>query len=229
MSKYTTLLLDVDDTLLDFLKCEEHAFLKTCEAYKILNGEKIYPRYSEINDNVWKELELGLITRKEVVVARFERLFKEIGVDFDPAQFNFEYRKNLSGFYFFLNGAEDFLKQIKGKFQLCAMTNGIKFVQDIRLKESGLTNYFDKIFISEESGYAKPDRRFFDWAIERTNEQDRTKILMIGDSLTSDMLGGKNAGIDTCWFNIRNKENHLNLDLTFEVKSHPEILKILFN
>ncbi len=226
--KYTTLLIDVDDTLLDFLRCEENAFLKTCEEYNIKNGAKIYPRYSQINDNVWKELEQGLITRKEVVVVRFQRLFKEIGVDFDPAEFNLQYRKNLSGFYFFIDGAEDFLKKIKGKIQICAITNGIKFVQDIRLRESGLVNYFDKIFISEESGYAKPDRRFFDWAIEKINEQDRTKILMLGDSLTSDMKGGINAEIDTCWFNPKNKENYLNLPLTYTVKTYDEILKILF-
>lgn len=226
--KYTTLLIDVDDTLLDFLRCEENAFLKTCEMYKIENGEKIYPRYSQINDNVWKELEQGIISRKEVVVVRFERLFKELGLDFDPAQFNYEYRKNLSNFYFYIDGAEDFLKKIKGKIKICAITNGIKFVQDIRLKESGLCNYFDKIFISEESGYAKPDRRFFDWAIDRMDEKDRTKILMFGDSLTSDMQGGMNAELDTCWFNPKNKENYLNLPLTYTVKTYDEILKILF-
>ena len=226
--KYTALLIDVDDTLLDFLRCEENAFLKTCEAYKIENASKIYPRYSQINDNVWKELELGQIERKEVVVERFRRLFKELNLNFDPAEFNYEYRKNLSNFHFFIDGAEDFLKTIKGKFEICALTNGIKFVQDIRIKESGLDNYFDKIFISEESGYAKPDRRFFDWAIERMNEQERTKILMLGDSLTSDMKGGINAELDTCWFNPHNKENHLNLPLTYTVKTYDEILKILF-
>lgn len=225
--KYTTLLLDVDDTLLDFLRCEENAFLKTCEEYKIENAQQIYPRYSQINDNVWKELELGQIERKEVVVERFRRLFKELNLSYDPAEFNFNYRQNLSLFYFYIDGAEDFLKQIKGKFTICAMTNGIKFVQDIRLKESGLCNYFDKIFISEESGYAKPDRRFFDWAIDRVEEKDRAKILMIGDSLTSDMKGGLNADIDTCWFNPHNKENYLNLPLTYTVKTYDEILKIL--
>ena len=94
--KYTTLLLDVDDTLLDFLRCEENAFLKTCEEYKIEDAQQIYPRYSQINDNVWKELELGQIERREVVVERFRRLFKELNLSYDPAEFNFNYRQNLS-------------------------------------------------------------------------------------------------------------------------------------
>lgn len=225
--KYTSLLLDIDDTLLDFLKCERHAFLKTCEEFEIQNGEEIYPTYSKINDDCWKELEKGLLNRSQVTVERFHRLFKLMGISILPTDFNNSYRENLSRFHFLFDGADKLCEELAKSYKLYAVTNGTKIAQDRRIRESGLKKYFSGIFISEVLSLSKPDKRFYDYIVDNIEEKDRKKMLVIGDSLTSDIQGGINSGIDTCWYNPHNKTAPDKMNITYTVKNFDELLKIL--
>jgi YjjG family noncanonical pyrimidine nucleotidase len=225
--KYTSLLIDIDDTLLDFLKCERHGFLKTCEEFNLKNGEEIYPTYSQINDNCWKELEKGLLNRAQVTVTRFERLFKHFNLPLSAEDFNNSYKQNLSKFSFQIDGAEDLLKTLSKHYQIYAVTNGTKYAQDRRIKSSGLKDYFNGIFISEVLGLSKPDKRFYDYVVDNIQEKDRQKMLIIGDSLSSDIQGGINSGIDTCWYNPHGKTAPRDMNITHTVKNFNELLNIL--
>lgn len=224
---YTTILFDIDDTLLDFLKCEKHAFLKTATEFSLENGEEIYPTYSKINDDCWKELEKGLLNRSQVTVERFKRLFNLVKAQISPEEFNESYKKNLSSFYFKFDGAEDLLKTLFKTRKLYAVTNGTKYAQDRRIAGSGLDKYFEKIFISEVLGLSKPDKRFYDYVLENISEKDKSKILIIGDSLSSDIQGGINSGLDTCWYNPKNNPKPENMQITHIVSNYNELLKIV--
>lgn len=226
MIKYV--LLDIDDTILDFKKAEAIAVKKTFELMGIAADEKLIARYSEINQRQWERLERGELSREQVLVERFRILFDEIGVSAPAEVAQATYENLLSIGHYFIDGAEELLNELYGKYELYIVSNGTAFVQDRRLKSADIVRFFKRIFISERVGHNKPSKEFFDTALGSIEGFDRSCAILLGDSLTSDILGGINAGIKTCWFNPKGKAPRPDIVPDYEIKhlsEFPELLK----
>ena len=201
-----TVFLDLDDTLLDFHRSEAVAISETLAGFGIEPTEAVKKRYSEINRSMWEQLELGNMTREEILVRRFELLFEELGLDIDGMEARRTYEWNLGSSYFYIDGAEALLSELSKKYHLYLMSNGTAAVQDRRIAASGIDKYFKGIFISEKVGYNKPSREFFDLCFKQIPDFSKDESIIIGDSLSSDIQGGINAGILTCHYNSRGEE-----------------------
>ena len=200
--KYTTLYFDLDNTLLDFSASEKAAISKLLSAYGIEPKPEYASTYSKINKTVWGRFERGEIAREEIFESRFIEFTETIGVKVDTAKMSNDYFSFLAEGHDVLPGAKEVLEYLKGKgYTVCATTNGVSKTQHKRIAESGLEKYFDYLFISEDTGHKKPEKAYFDYVLDNTPEKDKRRILVIGDSQSSDILGGINAGIDTCWLN----------------------------
>ena len=199
------LLLDLDDTILDFHKAERIALSKTIRAFGAEPTEALLNRYHEINKWHWEQLELGKMTRDQVLVNRFGALFEKVGMTVDPAACAKSYESNLGIGHYFLPGAEEAVKRLKEHYRLFLVSNGTATVQHSRLTSAGLYPYFEQVFISQEIGYNKPEKAYFDRCFERIPGFEQEKALMVGDSLTSDIKGGINAGLKTVWINPAHK------------------------
>lgn len=200
------LFLDLDDTILDFHKAERIALGKTIRSFGAEPTEEVLSRYHLINKAHWEMLERGEITREEVLVNRFAVLFRELGMTVDPAQCARAYESNLGIGHFFLPGGEEAVKSLHKKYRLFLASNGTASVQHGRLTSAGLYPYFEKVFISQEMEYNKPAREYFECCFANIPGFDPRKAVMVGDSLTSDILGGKNAGLVTVWVNPEGKD-----------------------
>ena len=200
------LLLDLDDTILDFHKAERFALSKTIREFGVEPSEAVLDRYHHINKWHWEQLELGVMTRDQVLVGRFAQLFEELGMEVDAAACMKQYEHNLSMGHYFLPGAEEAVKRLKEKYRLFLVSNGTATVQHSRLTSAGLYPCFEQVFISQEIGYNKPDKAYFDRCFERIPGFAPEKALMVGDSLTSDIKGGINAGLKTVWVNPAHKD-----------------------
>ena len=200
------LLIDLDDTILDFHKAEHIALCKTLASYGLDPTDAICTRYSRINQEHWERLERKELTRAQVLVGRFAQLFSEVGIAADPNAVAETYAENLGIGHYFLPGAREAVESLSRKYQLYIVSNGTASVQRGRLKSADISRFFADIFISQAMGADKPDKRFFDSAFARIPDFDPAQAMIIGDSLTSDILGGKNAGIRTCWVNPRHKD-----------------------
>ena len=199
------LLLDLDDTILDFHKAERIALSKTFRDFGLEPTNEVLDLYHEINKWHWEQLELGLMTRDQVLVNRFGALFEKVGMTVYPAACAKSYESNLGIGHYFLPGAEEAVKRLKEHYRLFLVSNGTATVQHSRLTSAGLYPYFEQVFISQEIGYNKPDKAYFDRCFARIPGFDRKKALMVGDSLTSDIKGGINAGLKTVWVNPAHK------------------------
>lgn len=186
--KYELLLFDADETLFDFKMAEKQAFLKALKDYKLeLDEEESLKLYSQINKHIWEEFERGEITADRLRVERFERFSKKVEVDFDAVGFSKAYAKFLGeGAYLFEDSVEviDYLSK---KYKLALVTNGLKDVQKSRISKTPLKDYFQELIISDEIKISKPDPRIFDYTLDKLGYKDKSRVLMIGDSLTSDM------------------------------------------
>lgn len=224
-------LLDLDDTLLDFHKAEHIAIAKTFASFGIVPEENLIRRYSEINAAQWKRLERGEIDREQVLVGRFQLLFDELGLDCSSREAKRIYENFLSQGHFFIPGAEALLEALHGEYRLFICSNGTAVVQEGRLKSAGIGPYFEEIFISEEIGYNKPSAEFFAGCFEKIPNFCRERTVIIGDSLTSDILGGINAGIRTCWFNPQGRTGRTDILPDYvisQLEQVPELLKKIF-
>ena len=221
-----TVLLDLDDTLFDFHRSEDVAISSTLSHFGIEPTDAIKKRYSEINRYVWGELELGNMTREEILVRRFDMLFSELSVSVPGAEARRIYEWNLGGSYFYIDGAEALLKELSDKYDLYIVSNGTASVQQRRILASGIAKFFKKIFISELVGYNKPKIEFFNACFAEITNFKRGEAIIVGDSLSSDIKGGKNAGILTCHFNRYGEEyNGIVPDYTItDIKELPRLL-----
>ena len=225
------ILWDVDGTLLDFEKAE-YAAMKFC-FNKFGLGEctdEMIERYAEINKSYWERLERGEVTRQQVLICRFEDFFKAEGIVSDcAAELNLEYQRQLGENVFFCDDSYDFLSQLKasGHVKQYAVTNGSKVAQDGKLNKSGLINLFDDVFISEVVGVEKPGIGYFEhvWSVIGHYEPD--EVMIVGDSLTSDIRGGNNAGILCCWYNPKGLENNKGVRVDYEIRHLNEVMDIL--
>ena len=197
--------IDLDDTILDFKKAESVALRRSLEIFGITADDKTVSVYSAINDKMWKRLERGENTLEEILVMRFKELFEYLGVKKDPEKMNETYKKNLSVGHYFMPDAQELLKKLQGH-RLFIVSNGTTAVQKGRIKSAGIEKYFEKIFLSQDVGFDKPDKRFFDICFKEIEGFNKRDAIILGDSLTSDIQGGKNAGIRTCWYNPHKKQ-----------------------
>ncbi len=205
MIKYTTLLFDNDDTLMDFGDAERQGIERTFLDNNIPYNEEILKHYSAINLSFWKRFERGEIEKSEIFAGRFRQFSEETGYRLDPEKLAREYMVNLSYGHKCIDGAKELIASLYGKYDLYIITNGDSKTQDRRIADSGLLEYFCDVFVSEKTGFQKPHIGYFNYVLEHIREKDKSKILVIGDSPTSDILGGNNAGLDTCWYNPKRK------------------------
>ena len=224
---YEILLIDLDDTILDFKGAEAVAIRKTLADAGLEPTDAVCQRYSECNDIHWKMFERGEITRQQVLVGRFQMLFDEMGVAVDVPQVAKNYAENLSLGHEFLPGAEEALMSLSSKYRLFLASNGTDWVQHRRIDDSGIAKYFENIFISQEIGANKPARIFFERSFAKIPGFDPAKAMMIGDSLTSDIVGGQNVGVTTCWVNARGKTCHLEKAPDYEIQGIWQLEELL--
>ncbi|MGE7840605.1 YjjG family noncanonical pyrimidine nucleotidase [Lysinibacillus sp. NPDC093712] len=220
MSKYEILLFDVDDTLLDFNLAEDAALNRLFEQEKIATTPTMITRYKEINESMWRAFERGEVTKTSLHNTRFSIALKEFGIEVDGEYVETVFQKYLQEAHHYVDGAYELIAQLADSYDLYVVSNGVTKTQNKRLADAGLAKYFKGIFISEQTGYQKPMPAFFDYVFDRIDGLTKDKTLIVGDSLTSDVKGGLLAGIDTCWFNIRDMQN------TTDIKPHYEIKKL---
>ena len=202
-----TLLWDVDGTLLDFDAAERVA-IKTLFATFGLGEctDAMIVRYHEINIGFWQRLETNELTRSQVLVGRFEQFFKEYGISTDVAPaFNEKYQLTLGDTIVYHDDSLNIVKALRGKVKQYVVSNGTIAAQTKKLDRSKLGEQMDGIFLSEELGVDKPDIAFFNKVLSKIHADDLSTIMIVGDSLTSDIQGGMNAGIKTCWYNPEGK------------------------
>ncbi|TDL38287.1 noncanonical pyrimidine nucleotidase, YjjG family [Macrococcoides bohemicum] len=198
---YKYVLIDLDNTLIDFNIAEKEALNKVFLSEQIELNDDMMACYKNINGKLWAELESGIITRKELLDTRFEKFFKSIGIEADGIEKEMLFREVLNNSHELIEDAEDLLQYLKAKGIItCSASNGVYHTQMQRMKASGIYKYFDYHFISEKIGYEKPDVRFFEHCFEALRIKDKAEVLMIGDTISSDIEGAKNAGIDSCYF-----------------------------
>ena len=227
---YKFLLFDLDHTLLDFDRAEDLALTFLLEEAGVASQEiKVYKdHYIPMNRAMWEDLNHGLITKPELLRTRFSRLFEHFGKEVDGSFLAGRYQHFLSRQGQELPQAHAFLADVKDRgHKIYAATNGVSFIQRGRLQASSILPFFDDVFISDEVGAHKPSTDFFDKIANQVHDFHPSSALMIGDSLTADIQGGNNAGIDSVWFNPSNIVNETPAVPTYQVKSYEEILKIL--
>ena len=195
------LFLDLDDTILDFHKAERIALSKTIREFGIEPTEEVLGRYHVINKWHWEQLEKGLMTRAEVLENRFAVLFKERGIEVSAETVARAYEKNLGIGHYFLPGAEEAVDALSKKYRLFLASNGTASVQKGRMTSANLYRFFEKVYVSQEIGHNKPSKAYFDACFAQIPDFDPDKAMIVGDSLSSDIQGGINAGIKTCWVN----------------------------
>ncbi len=227
MPKYEFILFDADATLLDFKRSEYEAVRDVLSFYSLPFDDEVIEKYSEINDKYWRMLERGEIEKKFLYAARWRELCETYSFDCDAEEMSKIYIDFISTKSYLICGAEDICKKLYGKVKLYIITNGNKKVQNGRFNTSPLYKYFEKCFISEDIGYEKPRIEFFDKVASDIEGFSRDKAIVIGDSLTSDIAGGINAGIDTCWFNPKSKNAPDGVSITYTVSDLSQIEDIV--
>jgi len=242
------ILWDIDNTILSFDAAEKAALNKEFEEFELGEfNDEMLQHYVSINRKYWQALERGEITKPEVLVGRFEEFFKLYNLPVEKASaFNERYQDLLGDTICFHDDAYNIVKDFKGKVLQCAASNGTKVAQVKKLKNSGLDQLFELIFISEDVGAEKPSIDFFDkvltdastWLRENEatclesngvyrGELKPSEVIIVGDSLTSDILGGNNAGIKTCWYNPKKLVNDMNVKVDYEIQDLHEVMRLI--
>ena len=221
-------LIDLDNTILDFDKAEQVALGKTMRELGLEPTDERIAVYHRVNKLCWERLERKEIERAEVFRLRFALFFKEVGIAEDPDKGEAVYEKNLSVGHYFMPGAEELLKTLSAEYRLFLASNGVAAIQKGRIASAGIAPYFEQMFVSEHLGYNKPDPAYFDAAFALIpGGVDRAETVIIGDSLTSDILGGNNAGIRTVWFNPTGAPRREGVSIDREVSALTEIPAVL--
>jgi putative hydrolase of the HAD superfamily len=195
------LIFDADGTLFDFQLGETTALRSTLQEHEIVYSSRLHGVYKNISADLWKRFEGGEIDLKHLRVERFERLFDELEIDVDPEPFNDDFMRDLGCQTQLLPGADSLIRRLSSRFRLMLATNGIAIVQRSRFNRSSIRQYFDDVVISDEIGVAKPQPAYMQEVFSRMGQPPKSEVLMIGDSLSSDIAGGVGFGVDTCWFN----------------------------
>ncbi|AJH00399.1 YjjG family noncanonical pyrimidine nucleotidase [Clostridium beijerinckii] len=227
---YEVILFDADDTLFDFKKSEREAFKNTILEFNINYDENYHLKiYHDINTAIWKEFEQGLITQKKLKVERFKRLADKLKISFDEIEFAKSYMQNLSNCSFLFDGSLELIEHLSKSYKLLIITNGLTAVQENRIRKSIISKHFEDVVISEEISISKPNPEIFEHALKNIRHTNKNTVLMVGDSLTSDIQGGINFGIDTCWYNPNKLENNSNISPKYEISTFEELNHLLLN
>ena len=225
---YKFLLFDLDHTLLDFDAAEDVALTQLLKEEGVEDIQAYKDYYVPMNKSLWKDLELKKITKQELVNIRFSKLFSHFGIEKDGVYLAERYQFYLAQQGQVFSGAMELLDSLIDRgYELYAATNGITAIQTGRMAQSGLAPYFNQVFISEQLQTQKPDALFYEKIGQQIAGFSKEKTLMIGDSLTADIQGGNNAGIDTIWYNPHHLENHTQAQPTYEVDSYQALLEFL--
>ncbi len=225
---YEIIIFDADETLFDFRESEREAFKNAMIQFNIEYDENYHLKiYQAINTDIWKEFEDGLITQKDLKVERFKRLSNKLNAGFDEMEFSKSYMYHLSNSSILYDETIELLESLSKDYKLSIVTNGLRDVQNNRIRKSIISKYFADIVVSEEVEVSKPDPRIFEHALNNIKHTDKSKVLMVGDSLTSDIKGGINFGIDTCWYNPNKIVNETEIKPTYEISNLMELRDIL--
>ena len=225
----STILWDVDGTLLDFIAAEKAAIKTLFGEFNLGQcSDEMIKRYSEINKTYWQRLERGEITKQEVLVGRFKEFFKSEGIDISVVEeFNSLYQLRLGDTIVYHDDSLEIIKSLQGRVRQYVVSNGTVEAQSKKLRLSGLGELVDGIFLSEHIGVEKPNIEFFDKVLEEIKPADRSSILIVGDSLTSDIQGGNNAGIVTCWYNPLGDKAPDKYIIDYEISDLHQIYEII--
>ena len=225
--RFQTILLDADGTLLDFSKTEQNAMEQCFSEYQIPLTGKMREAYHQINRALWNKFEKGEIDKKAVVYTRFVQLFRQFDIPLDGIEFENRYQYLLGQGHFLIPGALELCRSLAENYELYIVSNGVSSTQHRRLEASGLKKYMKDVFVSEDAGYQKPQKEFFDYVSKRIPCFLPSRSIIVGDSLSSDIQGGKNAGIPTCWYNPEGMSVKAELQPDFEIRFLHELHGIL--
>lgn len=228
MSRFTTVLWDLDGTLLDFAYSQRYAITGCFRSIGREITEEQIKRYSQINDDYWKRLELGEVTKEQLLNGRFADLFAEYGIQgVDLEAFRREYQEALGSVFSYIDDSLNICRALRGRVRQYVITNGVTSTQRNKLNLSGLAELMDGLFISEQIGTPKPGKDFFDYCLARIEEKEKSAILIVGDSLSSDIKGGVLAGIPTCWYRPEGTENPTPYRPDYEISDLHMLYEIL--
>ena len=228
MAKYYCILFDADNTLLNFDAAENKALAETLVNFGIEPDAETVQTYRTINEELWRQLEKGQIRREKLFGERFSRFLKAIDAAGDGVEMNRCYLEQLSTHPDLMSPEMlDVLRELSEVATLAIVSNGAQKVQTRRLAESGVMNFMEDVFISEKMGCEKPNARIFDAALRALGVENREHVLMVGDSLSSDIQGGSNAGLDTCWYNPNHAENPGKVCPTYEISNLEELYQLV--
>ncbi len=224
---YPWLWFDADGTLFDYQRAEATALRQTFASLHLPFEESYLDLYREINQGLWQALERQEITQAALRLRRFELLLEAIQLKTSIEQLSSVYLEQLAISAELMEGAYEVLEILHKTSRIAIVTNGLRDVQRGRFARSPIQPFVDELIISEEIGVAKPNPAYFEAASARTGNPPKRDILLIGDSLTSDIQGGVNYGIDTCWYNPAGEPRPEGLTITYEIKQLRELLEIL--
>jgi YjjG family noncanonical pyrimidine nucleotidase len=224
--RYPRLLLDADGTLFDYDRAESDALRAAFGGAGYAFEEEWLERYRRINDGLWKEFELGRIDQETIKARRFALLAGEVGLELDAVAFGRQYLGHLAEGTHLMEGAEEMLRALRGRCKVVVLTNGLQEVQRPRLARSAIGSMVDGVVVSEEVGAAKPDGRIFEIALEKLGNPPKREVLMVGDSLSADVRGGNEFGVDTCWFNPGGRARG-EWEPTYEIQQLGELVPIV--
>ena len=221
--RYDVILMDIDNTLLDFHAGTKESLISLLAGFGLELTKEREARFHVINDKLWTAYEHGEIPKSAIFERRFAEFLGEMGIETDPLEANETYAKGLQQSAVLMPGCMELLNALHGKCRLFAVTNGVVTTQTPRLKKAGFGPYFEQIFISEAMGCKKPEKEFFDKCFDAIGPVDKSRCIILGDSLTSDMQGGRNAGIATCYLGEDTGDERCD----FVISNLMEFLKIL--
>ena len=227
MTKYEKLFFDVDDTLIDFKAAEKVALPIVFKEYKMDFTEEVESYYKTLNRQLWTALEYGEITREQLLERRFRETMQHFGQKVDGRKMDEQYRSLLVNTIVLIDGAEQVLSQLSKNYELYIVTNGMIKTQHARLNAANLTPYFKRIFVSEETSYQKPQIEFFNYVMSNVENFNKSTSMIIGDSFSADIMGGFNAGIDTCWLNAHNQKVESTIQPTYVIRKLHDLVDVL--
>lgn len=225
--KYKVIIIDLDNTLIDFDRMELCSLTETLKSFGEPVNDDIINSYIKINHELWEGLEKGDYTKSEILTMRFKTLFDFYNLPTDPALMNEKYLANMKNHIYMMDGAQAILDHVKGQEHIICMTNGVQSAQHAKMTTANLYPYFDHVIVSDVVGVHKPDIGIFHHMTTLIGEYPKNEMIIIGDSLTSDIRGGNNYGIKTVWYNPKGKVNKENESVDFEIKSLKELFDIL--
>lgn len=222
--KYKYVLIDLDDTLLDFKRAELYAFNQLLNYFKINSSINYFELYKQVNQKLWADFELGLVAKEKLAIQRFEQTFKDLRLDYELM--NEIFLAFIAEASFPIEGAYDLLSHLKSRYKVYIISNGIKNLQLQRLNHSRIMEFVDGYVFSEETIKPKPDKSYFDYFLKKYNLKFiPEEFIIIGDSETSDLQAAINLEVDSIWYNPNLRKT--SLKYSHEVKELTKIKEII--